>query len=131
MEASFNVEKITADDINIDSMKGIEDIVNISLDILTIFTQSNNMQLAHTFTSNSDTYIIQLACNRFLKIFALNILKYRLEDILHENQIFQDLPKLLVINVCSDIIHQTCVNKVDNHSALPCSCGVVDGNNLL
>ncbi|CAG8669619.1 4685_t:CDS:2 [Funneliformis caledonium] len=31
MEAPFNVEKITADDINIDGMKGIEDIVNTSL----------------------------------------------------------------------------------------------------
>ncbi|RGB22693.1 hypothetical protein C1646_775682 [Rhizophagus diaphanus] len=140
MEAPFDVEKITADDINMEGMEdmeGVEDIINTSLVIPTTSTQSNNVQPAR---------------NKSLKIFALNILKYLPEDILREEPDFssfktneaipdngpcgdcdisifsEDPPRSLVINVCGDVIHRTCANKVDNCGALPCSCGVVDDN---
>ncbi len=120
-----------------------------------IFTQNNdtyNMQPAHISTQSSDTYNIQPACNRSLKILALHILKHLSEDIFHEESDFssiksieaitdyrscqeckipiltEDLSRSLVLNVCDNVIHQICMNKVDNHDTLPYSCGVVDDN---
>ncbi|PKC54849.1 hypothetical protein RhiirA1_476570 [Rhizophagus irregularis] len=94
-------------------------------------------------TSISDTYNVQPARNRSLKIFALNILKYLPEDILREEPDFssfktneaipdngpcgdcdmsifsEDPPRSLVINVCGDVIHRTCVNKNQNPASVP------------
>jgi hypothetical protein len=152
MEVPFDVEKITADDINMEGMEGMEDIINTSFDIPTTSTQSHNVQQARTSTQSSDTYNVQPARNRSLKILALHILKHLPEDILSEEPDFssiksndtipdygscqeceipiltEDPPRSLVLNVCGDVIHRTCANKVDNRGALPCSCGVVDDN---
>jgi hypothetical protein len=110
------------------------------------------VQQARTSTQSSDTYNVQPARNRSLKILALHILKHLPEDILSEEPDFssiksieaitdygpcqeceipiltEDPPRSLVLNVCGDVIHRTCANKVDNRGALPCSCGVVDDN---
>jgi hypothetical protein len=155
MEAPFDVEKITANNINMEGMEdmeNIENIINISSVIPTTFTQSNNVQSARI--SISDTYKVQSAHNRSLKIFALNILKYLPKGILRKELDFssfktneaipdnglcrdydmsifsEDLPRSLVINVCDNVIHQTCTNKVDNRGALPCSCDMIDDNDL-
>ncbi|PKC09791.1 hypothetical protein RhiirA5_415186 [Rhizophagus irregularis] len=109
--------------------------------IPTTSTQNNNVQPART--SISDTYNVQPARNRSLKIFALNILKYLPEDILREEPDFssfktneaipdngpcgdcdmsifsEDPPRSLVINVCGDVIHRTCVNKNQNPASVP------------
>ncbi|GBC00737.1 hypothetical protein RclHR1_03960011 [Rhizophagus clarus] len=121
IEAPFDVERITADDINME---------------------------AYISTSNSDTYNVQPARNRSLKILILYILKHLPEDILREESDFlaiksneaipdygscqeceipiltEDPPRSLVINVYDDVIHWTCTNKLDNHGALPCSSSV-------
>ncbi|GES96015.1 hypothetical protein GLOIN_2v1770914 [Rhizophagus clarus] len=146
-----------------EDMEGIEDIINTSLAIPTTSTQSNNVQPAHTSTSNSDTYNVQPARtstsnsdtynvqparNRSLKILALYILKHLPPDFssIKSNEaipdygscqeceipiLTEDPPRSLVLNVCGDVIHRTCANKVDNRGALPCSCGVVDDSDPL
>jgi hypothetical protein len=102
--------------------------------------------------TSTQSYNVQPARNRSLKILALHILKHLPEDILSEEPDFssiksndtipdygscqeceipiltEDPPRSLVLNVCGDVIHRTCANKVDNRGALPCSCGVVDEN---
>ena len=139
IEVPFDVKKITADDINIEGIKGMEDIINTSLGISITSTQSNNVQSAY---------------NRSLKIFALHILKHLSKDIFYEEPDFssiksneaipdygscqeceipiltKDLSRSLVLNVCGDVIYQTCANKVNNHGVLPCSYSMVDDNDL-
>ena len=110
-ESSVNTEAITADEINMDP------IVNIQ---------------------SRDIYKVQPGRNRSLKILALYILKYLPEDILREELDFssiksnntiqdyglcgecdipiltEDPPRLLVLNVCDDMIHRTCAKKMYN-----------------
>lgn len=38
---------------------------------------------------------------------------------------------MLILNVCDDIIHQTCAGKPNKRSVLECSCDVVDDKDLL
>jgi len=105
-----------------------------------------------TFTQSSDIYNMQLACNRALNILALNILKYLLEDNLHKKLNFlsiksndtildygpyekydnpilaKGLPKLLVLNVCSDI--GSCGMANVNSSLLPFQYKTVDDGSM-
>ncbi|CAG8720081.1 4806_t:CDS:2, partial [Funneliformis mosseae] len=71
-----------------------------------------------------DIYKVQLKRDRSLKSLALSILKYLPEDIL------QDSPKSLILNVCGNIIHQTCARKPDKRGVLECSCGMANNKNL-
>ncbi|RGB22797.1 hypothetical protein C1646_38097 [Rhizophagus diaphanus] len=169
MEAPFDVERITADDIDMEGVKDVEGFLNtLGIPNTSTSTQSNNVQPARTSTQSNNAQPasastqsnnVQPARNRSLKIFALNILKNLPEDILREEPDFssfkmneaiheaipdnrpcgdcdmsifsEDLSRSLIMNVCGDIIHRTCANKVDNRGALPCSCGVVDDSDPL
>ncbi|PKC04590.1 hypothetical protein RhiirA5_401372 [Rhizophagus irregularis] len=97
-----------------------------------------------------DIYKVQLRRNRSLKSLALSILKYLPKDILCEEPDFssiksndfiqdyeecqecdkpilsEDPPKSLVLNVCGDMIHQTCAGNPDKRGVLLCPCGVSD-----
>ncbi|EXX67840.1 uncharacterized protein OCT59_019830 [Rhizophagus irregularis] len=100
-------------------------------------------------TQRSDIYKVQSRCNRALKIY---ILKYLPKDILREEPDFlsiksndtildyelceecnipiliEDPPRSLVLNVCVDMINQTCMKAMYKDGVLFCSCGVVDDN---
>src|SRR5579871_6048409 len=108
-----------------------------------------------TSTQSRDIYQVQPRHNRALKIFALHILKHLPEDILREEPDFlsikfndvilnygscgkcktpvllEDLPRLLVLNVCKNIAHQTCVKEIDKRGTLYCSCSVADDSDPL
>ncbi|CAG8690731.1 11006_t:CDS:1 [Funneliformis mosseae] len=109
--------------------------------------QTDNIQ-------SSDIYKVQLKRDRFLKSLALSILKYLSKDILREESDFSSIksndtiqdcemcqecdkpiltenpPRSLVLNVCGDIIHQTCAGKPDKRGVLECSCGIADDKDL-
>ncbi len=130
------MKKITTNDINIKGIEEIEDIINI-------------------FTQSRDIYKIQSRCNRALKILALYILKYLLEDILHEDSDFsliksnktiqdygqyikcdtsiliEDSSKSLILNICNDMIYQTCVRGINKKETLYCLCNKDDNSDLL
>ncbi|CAI2198307.1 2932_t:CDS:2, partial [Funneliformis geosporum] len=42
----------------------------------------------------------------------------------------EDPPRSLVLNVCGDIVYQTCAGKPDKRGVLECSCGMVDDKYL-
>ncbi|GES77985.1 hypothetical protein GLOIN_2v1707120 [Rhizophagus clarus] len=129
MEASFDVEKITADNINMEGR----------------VWRNNNVQPTHTSTSNSNTYNVQPACNRSLKILALYILKHLPEDIPRKKSDFSSIkfnevipdygscqeceisilienpPRLLILNVCEEVannLNESCKQtSVENTSS--------------
>ncbi len=122
-------------------MGGIEDI-NVK-DIINTSAQSRNI------------YKVQPKYNRVLKILALYILKYLLKNILHEESDFlsiksnntilnyklyrecdisiliKDPSKLLILNICNDMIYQICMKKMYKDGILLCSCDIADNSDLL
>ena len=95
--------------------------------------------------------------NKYLKIIALNILKYLPEDILREEPDFSAIkssgdtvpdnspctyckkpilsdnpPRSVIINVCGHIHHRTYAKEIDGRGVLSCStCYVSDDSDLL
>jgi len=118
-EVPFDVTDITTDDINMDPIGN---------------------------TQSRDIYEVQLRRNKALKLLVLYILKYLLEDILHEELdilsiksneaipdygpcmeydipiLTEDPPRSLVLNVCGDMIHWTYTRGTDKKRTLYCSC---------
>ena len=135
-EVPFDVTEITADDINTEGIEGMEGIINTS-------------------TQSRDIYGVQPKRNKALKLLALHILKYLPEDILCEESDFsliksneaipdygpyiecdtpiltEDPPRSLILNVCGDMIHQTCARETDKKGTLYCSCGMKKDNDPL
>ncbi len=126
--SSVNAKMITANDINMDPIGN---------------------------TQSRDIYEVQLRRNKALKLLALHILKHFSKDILHEELdissiksnkaisdyrscmecdipiLTEDPPRSLILNVCGDMIHQTCVKKIHKDGTLFCSCRKVDNSDLL
>ena len=120
-------------------MENQESSANIEVpsDVIEITTDDINMDPIGN-TQSRDMYEVQPGRNKALKSIALNILKYLPEDILREEPDFssiksnntiqdyglcgecdipiltEDPPRLLVLNVCDDMIHRTCAKKMYN-----------------
>ncbi|RIA79516.1 hypothetical protein C1645_840506 [Glomus cerebriforme] len=106
-------------------------------------------------TQSRDIYEVQPRCNKTLKLLALYILKHLPKDILREELdilliksneaipdygpcmecdipiLTEDPPRSLVLNVCGDMIHQTCAKKIHKYGTLFCSCGKADNSDPL
>src|SRR3954454_8344498 len=135
-EVPFDVTEITADDINTEDIEGMEGIINTS-------------------TQSRDIYGVEPKRNKALKVLALHILKHLPEDILREELDFssiksneaipdygpcgecdipiltEDPPRSLVLNICGDILHQTCAKAMYKDGALLCLCGMADNSDPL
>ncbi|CAG8763669.1 21018_t:CDS:2, partial [Rhizophagus irregularis] len=106
-------------------------------------------------TQNIDIYEVQLGRNKALKLLALHILKHLPDDILREELdvssiksneaipdygpcmecdipiLTEDPPRSLVLNVCGDMIHRTCAEKIHKDGTLLCSCRKADHSDPL
>ncbi|PKC57937.1 hypothetical protein RhiirA1_471720 [Rhizophagus irregularis] len=106
-------------------------------------------------TQNIDIYEVQPGRNKALKLLALHILKHLPDDILREELdvssiksneaipdygpcmecdipiLTEDPPRSLVLNVCGDMIHRTCAEKIHKDGTLLCSCRKADHSDPL
>ncbi|RGB38746.1 hypothetical protein C1646_665174 [Rhizophagus diaphanus] len=110
-EVPFDVEKITADDIHMEGIEGMEDIINTS-------TQSRDIY--------ERIFFVKSRIFRRLNLMKLSQIMGRVTPNLTE-----DPPRSLILNVCGDMIHRTCARGTDKRGTLYCSCGKDDDSDPL